>query len=60
VLPLNVTATYLTTPEIFYGVGQWYREFDSTTDEEVIGLLELAHQEYETLKKQENMASSKI
>lgn len=28
------------TPEPFYGVGMWYRNFDQTTDEEVIELLE--------------------
>ena len=29
----------LHTPEIFYAVGQFYLDFDQTTDEEVIGLL---------------------
>jgi predicted phosphoribosyltransferase len=29
-------------PEPFYGVGMWYRNFDQTTDEEVIELLERA------------------
>jgi putative phosphoribosyl transferase len=29
-------------PEPFYGVGMWYRNFDQTTDEEVIELLEKA------------------
>lgn len=29
----------LHTPELFYAVGQFYREFDQTTDEEVIELL---------------------
>lgn len=28
------------TPEPFYGVGSWYRDFSQTTDEEVIELLE--------------------
>lgn len=28
------------TPEPFYGVGMWYRNFDQTTDQEVIDLLE--------------------
>lgn len=27
------------TPEPFYGVGMWYRNFDQTTDQEVISLL---------------------
>jgi len=31
-----------TTPEPFYGVGQWYRDFSQTTDEEVSDLLEKA------------------
>ena len=31
----------LMTPETFYGVGQWYRHFNQTTDEEVINLLRL-------------------
>jgi predicted phosphoribosyltransferase len=30
------------TPEPFYGVGQWYRDFSQTTDEEVSELLEKA------------------
>jgi putative phosphoribosyl transferase len=29
----------LYTPEHFYGVGQWYRDFSQTTDEEVMALL---------------------
>lgn len=29
----------LTTPEPFFAVGQWYRDFDQTSDEEVRGLL---------------------
>lgn len=32
----------LLTPEPFYFVGQWYEEFDQTTDEEVLRLLALA------------------
>ena len=31
-----------TTPEPFYGVGRWYRDFSQTTDEEVSDLLEKA------------------
>ena len=34
----------LLTPEPFYAVGQWYRYFDQTTDEEVIRLLTLNQQ----------------
>ncbi|MDQ6734544.1 MAG: phosphoribosyltransferase [Nitrospirota bacterium] len=30
------------TPTPFYGVGEWYEEFDQTSDEEVRGLLEHA------------------
>ena len=32
------------TPLPFYAVGQWYRNFSQTTDEEVQRLLELANQ----------------
>jgi predicted phosphoribosyltransferase len=31
------------TPEPFYGVGSWYRDFDQTTDEEVCRLLDEAN-----------------
>jgi predicted phosphoribosyltransferase len=33
------------TPEPFYGVGQWYEDFSQTTDEEVRSLLEQAMKE---------------
>lgn len=33
-----------TTPEPFYGVGQWYENFSQTTDEEVQHLLQQARQ----------------
>jgi len=36
-----------TTPEPFYGVGQWYEDFSQTTDEEVRDLLDRAAQEYD-------------
>ncbi len=36
-----------TTPEPFYGVGQWYEDFSQTTDEEVRDLLDRAAQEYQ-------------
>jgi putative phosphoribosyl transferase len=36
-----------TTPEPFYAVGQWYRHFEQTDDEEVQALLTLALQEQE-------------
>jgi len=32
----------LATPEYFYAVGQWYREFDQVTDAEVENLLEIS------------------
>jgi predicted phosphoribosyltransferase len=40
-----------TTPEPFYGVGQWYEDFSQTTDEEVRNLLERAAQEYQALSR---------
>ena len=36
-----------TTPEPFYGVGQWYEDFSQTSDEEVRDLLDRAAQEYQ-------------
>jgi putative phosphoribosyl transferase len=36
------------TPEPFLGVGQWYRDFSQTTDQEVRNLLEAARNEYTT------------
>jgi predicted phosphoribosyltransferase len=30
----------LQTPSLFYGVGQWYRDFSQVTDEEVVAVLE--------------------
>jgi predicted phosphoribosyltransferase len=36
------------TPEPFLGVGQWYRDFSQTTDQEVRDLLEAARNEYTT------------
>jgi predicted phosphoribosyltransferase len=35
----------LATPDHFYAVGQWYREFDQTTDAEVRELLQTAEQQ---------------
>jgi putative phosphoribosyl transferase len=35
-----------TTPEPFLDVGQWYRDFSQTTDQEVRDLLEAAKNEY--------------
>jgi predicted phosphoribosyltransferase len=32
-------------PELFYSVGQWYRRFDQTSDEEVVALLGQAWRE---------------
>ena len=37
----------LHTPQDFYAVGLWYRDFEQTTDEEVIELLERARRERE-------------
>jgi putative phosphoribosyl transferase len=37
----------LTTPEPFYAVGAWYRDFDQTSDREVTELLERARQNLE-------------
>lgn len=36
-------AVCLMVPEPFYSVGQWYMEFNQTSDSEVLQLLELAH-----------------
>jgi putative phosphoribosyl transferase len=33
----------LATPEPFFAVGEWYRRFDQTTDDEVISALARAH-----------------
>jgi predicted phosphoribosyltransferase len=35
----------LLTPELFYSVGEWYRRFDQTTDDEVRMLLDEAWRE---------------
>src|SRR2546421_642105 len=35
-----------TTPEPFYGVGRWYKDFSQTTDEEVRDLLEQGRNDY--------------
>jgi len=43
------------TPEPFFGVGQWYRDFSQTTDEEVRDLLERARNEY-AAREQEELA----
>lgn len=32
------------TPEPFYGVGMWYRDFSQTTDEEVTDLIRRANE----------------
>ena len=32
----------LATPEQFYAVGQWYRDFDQVSDQEVVSLLQSA------------------
>jgi predicted phosphoribosyltransferase len=38
----------LSAPEWFSAVGQWYRDFGQTTDEEVTGLLAQAHARLKT------------
>lgn len=45
-----------TTPEPFYGVGQWYDDFSQTTDEEVRTLLERAAQEYQRYRTLEGVS----
>src|SRR6266576_3643129 len=47
-----------TTPEPFYGVGRWYRDFSQTTDEEVRDLLEQARNGYAAVLEQQEMAHS--
>ena len=37
--PADVWAVCAVTPEPFYGVGMWYRDFEQTTDDEVKALL---------------------
>jgi putative phosphoribosyl transferase len=46
------------TPEPFLGVGQWYRDFSQTTDEEVRELLEKARDLYEARTEDHEMAHS--
>ena len=41
------------TPEPFLGVGQWYRDFSQTTDQEVRDLLERARIEHAAVEQQE-------
>lgn len=40
--PLVDEVVCLAVPEPFYGVGQWYEQFDQTTDEEVLHFLKAA------------------
>jgi predicted phosphoribosyltransferase len=47
-----------TTPEPFYGVGRWYRDFSQTTDEEVRDLLEHGRNDYAGVLQQQEMAHS--
>jgi predicted phosphoribosyltransferase len=46
------------TPEPFLGVGQWYRDFSQTTDEEVRELLEKARDLYGARTEDHEMAHS--
>jgi len=41
----------LYTPELFYGVGQWYQDFSQTSDEEVQGILKFSSQNNDNVKK---------
>jgi putative phosphoribosyl transferase len=47
-----------TTPEPFYGVGRWYKDFSQTTDEEVRDLLEQGRNNYASVLEQEQVAHS--
>src|SRR6266516_1337007 len=47
-----------TTPEPFYGVGRWYKDFSQTTDEEVRDLLEQGRNDYASVLDQEQVAHS--
>jgi predicted phosphoribosyltransferase len=40
-------AVYVIAPELFEGVGKWYKDFSQTTDEEVQALLEHASQRWQ-------------
>ncbi|MBK5187098.1 MAG: phosphoribosyltransferase, partial [Gemmatimonadaceae bacterium] len=39
VAALGVTTVFCAIPKHFQGVGEWYEEFDQTSDEEVLALL---------------------
>jgi putative phosphoribosyl transferase len=47
-----------TTPEPFFGVGQWYQDFSQTTDEEVRDLLQKAENEYSAFIDQQAMGKA--
>ena len=47
-----------TTPEPFYGVGRWYKDFSQTTDEEVRDLLEQGRNDYAAVLEHQEMAHS--
>jgi predicted phosphoribosyltransferase len=46
------------TPEPFYGVGRWYKDFSQTTDEEVRDLLEQGRNDYAGIVEQQMAHSS--
>lgn len=46
------------TPERFYGVGRWYRDFSQTTDEEVRELLKRSRSQQHQVETEEDLAHS--
>jgi putative phosphoribosyl transferase len=46
------------TPEPFYGVGRWYRDFSQTTDEEVRELLKRSRSQQRQVETDEELARS--
>ena len=46
------------TPERFYGVGRWYRDFSQTTDEEVRELLKRSRSQQREVETEEDLAHS--
>lgn len=46
------------TPERFYGVGRWYRDFSQTTDEEVRELLESSRSQQSSVDTEKDLAHS--
>jgi predicted phosphoribosyltransferase len=46
------------TPERFYGVGRWYRDFSQTSDDEVRELLKRSRSEQREVETEEDLAHS--